>query len=98
MSRFTRIPWLMTPAALAAIVTAPAGRSAASVVPRLQALYVPMPDGMRLAVDVWLPAGTTAGAGLPTVLEADRYWRARAYSGGYQHNANYYIAAPWNAS
>jgi predicted acyl esterase len=105
MSRLARIPVLMMLTALAAIVTAgaaqpsaaPAGRSVASVLPRLQSLYVPMPDGARLAVDVWLPAGTTAGARLPTVLEADRYWRARAYSGGIKNNPNYYVAAPWNA-
>lgn len=91
-------------AALAAVtittvasLPASASRSAAPVLPRLQSLYVPMPDGVRLAVDVWLPAGTTAGARLPTVLETDRYWRARAYTGGIKNNPNYYIAAPWNA-
>ena len=31
--------------------------------------------------------------GCPTVLEADRYWRARAYTGGIKKNPNYYIAA-----
>jgi uncharacterized protein len=104
MSRFVRIPLLMTLTALAATVTAgainpaaAAGRSAASAFPRLQSRYVRMPDGVRLAVDVWLPAGTTAGARLPTVLEADRYWRAKAYTGGIKNNQNYYIAAPWNA-
>ncbi len=104
MSRFARIPLLMMLTALAAIVTAgatnpaaAAGRSAASAFPRLQSRYVQMPDGVRLAVDVWLPAGTTAGARLPTVLEADRYWRARAYTGGIKNNPNYYIATPWNA-
>jgi uncharacterized protein len=30
-----------------------------------------MPDGVRLAADVWLPAGTPADARLPTVLETD---------------------------
>src|SRR5690348_3806888 len=104
MSRFARITLLMMLTALAAIVTAgaidpaaAAGRSAASAFPRLQSRYVQMPDGVRLAVDVWLPAGTTAGARLPTVLEADRYWRARAYTGGIKDNQNYYIATPWNA-
>ena len=71
-----------------------AGRTAAATLPRLQSMYVRMPDGVRLAVDVWLPAGTTAGSRLPTVLEADRYWRARAKPGGIM---NYYIAHPWNA-
>ena len=31
------------------------------------------------------------------MLETDRYWRARAYTGGVKHNPNYFIAAPWNA-
>jgi putative CocE/NonD family hydrolase len=103
MSRFVRIPLLMMVTALAAIVTAGAaspaalaGRSAVSVFPRLHSQYVRMPDGVRIAVDVWLPAGTTAGAHLPTVLEADRYWRARAYAGGIKNNPNYNIARPWN--
>ncbi|MDX6391513.1 MAG: uncharacterized protein QOJ73_2576 [Streptosporangiaceae bacterium] len=68
----------------------------ARVFPQLQSLYVPMPDGVRLAVDVWLPAGTAAGARLPTVLEADRYWRSRAYAGGITNDPNYSIATPWN--
>jgi hypothetical protein len=104
--RLTRIWPALTLAALSVIAVtspgyassaAPAGRMAAVALPRLQSLYVPMPDGVRLAVDVWLPAGTTAGARLPTVLEADRYWRARAYTGGIKSNPNYYIAKPWNA-
>ena len=31
------------------------------------------------------------------MLETDRYWRARAYAGGYRNNPNYLIAKPWNA-
>jgi uncharacterized protein len=93
----------VTVAALAAVTMttaasfpAPAGHGAAPAFPRLRSLYVAMPDGVRLAVDVWLPAGTTAGARLPTVLETDRYWRARAYTGGIKDNPNYFIAQPWN--
>ena len=80
----------------AASSPAPAGRDSGPALPRLHSLYVPMPDGVRLAVNVWLPAGTTAGARLPTVLETDRYWRARAYTGGIKDNPNYQIALPWN--
>jgi hypothetical protein len=47
----------------------PAG---ARVFPELESRSVRMPHGVRLAVDVWLPAGTTAGARLPTVLQTDR--------------------------
>lgn len=80
-------------------IVAPAvqGESASAVLPRFQSLHVPMPDGVRLAVDVWLPSGTTAGARLPTVLETDRYWRSTAYTGGIENNPDYDIANPWNA-
>ena len=104
MSRSVRTLLAITVATLAAVMIttaasfpAPAGRSAASVLPRLQSLYVPMPDGVRLAVNVWLPANAKTGARLPAVLETDRYWRARAYTGGIKNNPNYYIAEPWNA-
>ena len=66
---------LAGPAAAAA--EKPTAQHAPVVFPRFQSLYVPMPDGVRLAVDVWLPTGTTRASRLPTVLEADRYWRVR---------------------
>jgi putative CocE/NonD family hydrolase len=95
--RFAAVAALATVAmTTAASFPAPGGHGAAAGLPRLRSLYVPMPDGVRLAVDVWLPAGTTAGARLPTVLETDRYWRARAYTGGIKDNPNYFIAQPWN--
>jgi uncharacterized protein len=77
----------------AAATASPAG---AHAFPRLESRYVRMPDGVRLAVDVWLPPGTTAGARLPAVLETDRYWRAQSYTGGFRHNPNYSTAEPWN--
>jgi hypothetical protein len=103
MSRPVRTLLAITRATLAAIMmagaagcTETAGLGATSGWPTLRSLYVPMPDGVRLAVDVWLPSRTTAGARLPTVLETDRYWRARAYAGGITNNPDYPIAAPWN--
>jgi uncharacterized protein len=90
---------LMAAAAMLTLAAARPGAQAGgagSALPRLHSQYVRMPDGVRLAVDVWLPPGTTASSRLPTVLETDRYWRARAYSGGYRHNPNYFIAQPWN--
>ncbi len=41
----------------------------------LQRLYVPMRDGVRIALDVWLPAGAVTAA-VPTVLRTTRYGRA----------------------
>ncbi len=38
--------------------------------------YVTMRDGVRLAVDVWLPTGLKAGTKLPTILEQTRYYRS----------------------
>ena len=45
---------------------------------RNQALYVPMRDGERIAVDLWLPATLAAGARIPTLVKATRYVRATA--------------------
>jgi putative CocE/NonD family hydrolase len=42
----------------------------------LRAVFIPMPDGTRLAADVFLPGGLAAGRKLPTILTATRYWRA----------------------
>lgn len=41
-----------------------------------RSLYVPMPDGVRLAVDLFLPRGLAPGTRLPAVLVSTRYWRA----------------------
>ena len=88
-----RAATLATLAALALVAAACSTPGAAPTVraafPRLQSLYVPMRDGVRLAADVWLPAGTTAGARLPTVLVTTRYWRQDESSPG--------MATPWNA-
>jgi putative CocE/NonD family hydrolase len=45
--------------------------------PQRTSVYVPMPDGVRLAVDVFLPKALPAGARLPTIFVSTRYWRAR---------------------
>ena len=41
--------------------------------------YVPMRDSVRLAVDVYLPAGLPPGAALPTIIEQTRSWRSFDY-------------------
>ena len=43
---------------------------------RNQAVYVPMRDGVEIAVDVWLPPELSAGMRVPVLLETTRYWRA----------------------
>ena len=42
---------------------------------RLQSLYLPMRDGVRIAADVWLPEAARGGA-VPTAFRATRYHRA----------------------
>jgi uncharacterized protein len=40
--------------------------------------YVKMPDGVRLAIDIYLPKGMPANAQLPTIIQQTRYYRAAA--------------------
>jgi len=44
--------------------------------PAVHSVYVPMPDGVRLAADVWLPQGQDDVVKLASVVEFTRYWRA----------------------
>ncbi len=41
--------------------------------------YVEMPDGVKLAIDVWLPSDRSADKRVPTILYATRYWRSKEY-------------------
>lgn len=46
---------------------------------RLQSAYVPVGEGVRLAVDIWLPVERTAvGGTVGTVMRVTRYHRAEA--------------------
>ena len=40
-----------------------------------QAVYIPMPDGTYIAVDIWHPQGTKADDKYPLIIEFTRYWR-----------------------
>ncbi len=40
------------------------------------AFHLTMADGVRIAVDLWLPPAVEDGAAVPTLLQATRYWRA----------------------
>ena len=42
----------------------------------VRSLYVPMRDGIRIALDVVLPEGLPDGARVPTILTMTRYWRS----------------------
>jgi len=71
----------------------------ASSLERNQALHIPMRDGVRIAVDVWLPEGIEAGARLPTMVRATRYWRARGLVDvPLERASNFDEAERWNGA
>lgn len=47
----------------------------ANGIKRNTAVYIKMPDGTRIAADIWLPANYKAGQKLPTMINTTRYWR-----------------------
>ena len=40
-----------------------------------QAVYITMPDNVKIAADIWLPPITDAGDQFPLIVEFTRYWR-----------------------
>lgn len=42
----------------------------------VRSIYVPMRDGVRIALDVVLPEGLPEGTRIPTILTMTRYWRS----------------------
>ncbi len=70
-----------------------------STLTRNQALHIPVRDGVRIAVDVWLPDGIEAGALIPTMIRATRYWRARGLvDAPLEDDSNFDEAERWNAA
>jgi uncharacterized protein len=62
---------------------------------KLQSFYVPMRDGVRIAVDLWLPPGALASK-VPTVARMTRYLRAPAVeSTALPDNPNFEEASLW---
>jgi putative CocE/NonD family hydrolase len=41
-----------------------------------RSFHIPMRDGVRIAVDLWLPEGLAEGTALPTIVHQTRYWRS----------------------
>ncbi len=65
--------------------------------PRNQSLYVTMRDGVKIAIDVWLPAELRTGEKIPTIVRATRYWRAAdIVGGGLEQDSNYAEAERFN--
>ncbi|MHA6621467.1 CocE/NonD family hydrolase [Pseudonocardia sp. DLS-67] len=67
---------------------------------RLQSLYVPVGDGVRLAVDVWLPVErVAAGEAVGAVVRTTRYHRAQEPAGaGPEFDSNRAEGELWNAA
>ena len=61
--------------------------------PRNESLHVTMRDGVRIAIDVWLPEDLAAGQKIPTLMHATRYWRAMEHASGNIENDNRYDEA-----
>jgi putative CocE/NonD family hydrolase len=65
---------------------------------RLQSLYVPASDGVRLAVDVWMPVERLAATGtVGAVVRATRYHRAEAGRGP-EADSNRAAGDLWNGA
>src|SRR5262249_14427 len=67
-------------AAVAASLVAIAGAAPArqrAAVPANTAFYLTMRDGVRIAVDLWLPAAPKAR--VPALMSATRYWRSTGF-------------------
>ena len=82
---------------------APAGGAGSigpvSTLERNQALHIPMRDGVRIAVDVWLPEGIEPGTSLPAMVRATRYWRARGFvNAPIEGASNFDEAERWNGA
>jgi putative CocE/NonD family hydrolase len=67
------------------------GPAADAIRPR--SLYIPMRDGTRIAVDVWLPEDLPSQLRMPAIIRATRYWRAQdMVSGDVRDDANFGMA------
>lgn len=61
---------------LASTNSSPSKPLIASDMPKCHAVYVKLSDGVKLAVDYWLPKEISAGERVPAVLTVTRYWRS----------------------
>jgi uncharacterized protein len=84
-----------TTAATPTSVTTTTGAIAIDRNKQLQSLYVPMKDGIKIAIDVWLPAAAKTGK-VPTAIRATRYCRAnRSETSDPKDNSNFAEAEQW---
>ena len=77
--------WSVIVCAASAVVLSIAVFSLASVsaaetsAPRPGSVYIPMPDGTRLAADLWWPPESALQTKVPAVVSFTRYWRSRSF-------------------
>ena len=65
---------------LSIAVVSLASVSAAEIsAPRPGSVYIPMPDGTRLAADLWWPPESALQTKVPAVVSFTRYWRSRSF-------------------
>ena len=50
-------------------------------IPQNQSIYLAMRDGVKIAVDVWVPATLAKGQKVPAILKMTSYWRAVGLAG-----------------
>jgi putative CocE/NonD family hydrolase len=61
----------------AALTSCTGSTTTADVDAERQSIYVPAADGVKLALDIFLPKGLAPGAKVPTLFSATRYWRGQ---------------------
>ena len=80
-----KLSWLLFSVPVLLILGTDIGR--AEHYPRNESLYVNMRDGVKIAIDVWLPANLEDTANIPALIHATRYWRAREnVAAGFENN------------
>ena len=79
--------WLIFTLVLQALASATA---IAADYPRNQSLLITMRDGVRIAIDVWLPTSMAEGERVPTLMQATRYWRAYESATGNPEDDKFY--------
>lgn len=63
-------------------------------VPRQQSYYITMRDGVRIAVDLWMPLEFQTGDKLPTLIKPTRYWRGWGWRFGTRVMVGLGVTAP----
>lgn len=64
---------------------------------RNQAIYIPMRDGVRIAIDLWLPEDLAPTDRIPCMFYATRYWRADdVVDGEISDDSNFSLAERFN--